>query len=87
MAEAVDPSFVVSRRQSQLSPLRFRTPVIFAIICCFAICVDGHSLYTDSWAVEINGGRRIADKIAKKHGFINAGEVRTTCCARAVLSC
>lgn len=63
-------------KQCHLS-LGFHISAVFAIVCCYsALCADGYSLYTDSWAVEINGGRHIADKLAKKHGFINAGEVR-----------
>lgn len=65
------------RRQYQLSLRGFHISAVFAVVCCCsALCVDGYSLYTDSWAVEINGGRHTADKLAKKHGFINAGEVR-----------
>lgn len=31
--------------------------------------------YTESWAVEVRGGREAADKLAKDHGFTNLGEV------------
>ena len=30
---------------------------------------------TNSWAVEILGGDRVADEVAKDHGFINRGRV------------
>lgn len=33
-------------------------------------------IYTASWAVEITeGGQKMADKIARQHGFNNLGEV------------
>ena len=33
------------------------------------------NMYTNSWAVEVNGGKQVADDIARKHGFINKGQV------------
>lgn len=33
-------------------------------------------VFSNSWAVEILGGPEAADEIAKKHGFINKGQVR-----------
>ena len=35
----------------------------------------GQNMYTNSWAVEVNGGKEVADNIARKHGFINKGQV------------
>lgn len=35
-------------------------------------------VYTNTWAVEINGGPEEASRIARKHGFINLGNV--SCC-------
>ena len=33
--------------------------------------------YTASWAVEITeGGEKMAEQVARRHGFINAGKVR-----------
>ena len=38
---------------------------------------DQQSQYTASWAVEITeGGEKMAERIALKYGFINAGKVR-----------
>ena len=34
--------------------------------------------YTNSWAVEVRGGVEVADELARKHGFVNAGEVSQT---------
>ncbi|XP_021944042.1 furin-like protease 1, isoforms 1/1-X/2 isoform X2 [Folsomia candida] len=31
--------------------------------------------YTHQWAVHIVGGKSVADRIARKHGFINGGEI------------
>jgi hypothetical protein len=32
--------------------------------------------YTNSWAVEVAGGRAVADDVATRHGFVNVGQVR-----------
>ena len=32
--------------------------------------------YSTSWAVEIDGGRTEADRLASAHGFLNRGQVR-----------
>jgi len=38
---------------------------------------DQRSQYTSSWAVEITeGGEKMAERIARRYGFINAGKVR-----------
>lgn len=31
--------------------------------------------YTNSWAVEVRGGTEVADRVAERHGFVNAGRV------------
>lgn len=33
------------------------------------------TIYTDEWAVYIDGGSHVAEMIAEKHGFINLGKV------------
>lgn len=39
---------------------------------------SGNEIYTSSWAVEIvEGGDKMADKIASEHGFRNLGKVST----------
>lgn len=35
----------------------------------------GQTVYTNTWAVHIEGGEEEADRIAKKHGFVNHGNV------------
>ena len=50
--------------------------VAIIVSCLSAIpIVDGYSQYTDSWAVRVIGGRSVADEVAARHGFINAGQV------------
>ena len=34
--------------------------------------------YSNSWAVEVTGGKDIANEIAERHGFINLGAVSVT---------
>ena len=31
--------------------------------------------YSDSWVVEVEGGRDEADRLADEHGFVNLGQV------------
>ncbi|XP_061678705.1 furin (paired basic amino acid cleaving enzyme) b [Syngnathoides biaculeatus] len=37
--------------------------------------IDTAEVYTNAWAVQINGGPEEADRIAKEHGFTNHGNV------------
>uniref|UniRef100_A0A3Q1GFS0 Furin (paired basic amino acid cleaving enzyme) b n=1 Tax=Acanthochromis polyacanthus TaxID=80966 RepID=A0A3Q1GFS0_9TELE len=37
--------------------------------------IDAAEVYTNTWAVHINGGPGEADRIAREHGFINHGNV------------
>lgn len=36
---------------------------------------DERPLYTNSWAVEVTGGPEAADRLARKHGLHNLGQV------------
>ena len=48
--------------------------ILLIIVCGWEECDDIH--YTNSWAVHIeNGEPQVADRIAKRHGFINLGQV------------
>lgn len=40
------------------------------------IVVDAH--FTHQWAVHIEGGRDVADRVARDHGFINKGQVKSS---------
>ena len=31
--------------------------------------------YSNQWSVQIDGGKEEADRLAKKHGFVNEGKV------------
>lgn len=37
--------------------------------------IDAAEVYTNTWAVQIDGGPEKADQIARDHGFINLGNV------------
>lgn len=37
--------------------------------------IDAAEVYTNTWAVQINGGPGEAGRIAREHGFINHGKV------------
>lgn len=46
--------------------------VKFIVIVCLNV-IEAH--YTQQWAVHIEGGAKIADEVARDHGFINHGVV------------
>ena len=33
------------------------------------------AVFSNSWAVEVKGGHHVANELARKHGFINKGQV------------
>ncbi|KAG8575407.1 hypothetical protein GDO81_009543 [Engystomops pustulosus] len=37
--------------------------------------LTGHKVYTNTWAVHVPGGPAVADRISKKYGFINHGQI------------
>ena len=41
--------------------------------------IEAAEVYTNTWAVQINGGPEEADRIARQHGFVNHGNVSPTC--------
>lgn len=41
--------------------------------------IDSAEIYTNTWAVQVNGGPEEANRIAREHGFINHGNVSSTC--------
>lgn len=46
------------------------------VICTIFVRVSSkEEVYSNSWAVEVNGGHHVADATARKHGFINKGQV------------
>ena len=34
--------------------------------------------YSNSWAVEVRGGPEVANELARKHGFVNRGQVSSS---------
>lgn len=36
----------------------------------------GQKVFTNTWAVHITGGPAVAESVARKHGFLNLGQVR-----------
>lgn len=38
--------------------------------------LDNSEEYINSWAVEIKGGEKVADRVARRNGFRNLGRVR-----------
>lgn len=49
--------------------------VLLSLWLCVRCDKDGDEFYTNSWAVEIRGGRAVADEVARRHGFLNMGQV------------
>ncbi|OCT89695.1 furin-1-like [Xenopus laevis] len=37
--------------------------------------ITGHKVYTNTWAVHISGGSAEADRLSRKYGFINHGQI------------
>ena len=54
---------------------------LLLVLFVFCLHIDGwedgdNILYTNSWAVHIeDGNAEVANRIAKRHGFINLGQV------------
>ena len=49
---------------------------VFSVFCTVLFYVSAREeVYSNSWAVEVRGGHHVADALAKKHGFINKGQV------------
>ncbi|XP_006789716.1 furin (paired basic amino acid cleaving enzyme) b [Neolamprologus brichardi] len=48
---------------------------VFVLLTAELNWIDGAKVYTNTWAVQINGGPGEADRIAREHGFINHGHV------------
>jgi len=60
-------------------PQRGRGFRIVFLVCLFLLsefCIaDEEVFFSNSWAVEVAGGVVAANEIARKHGFINKGQV------------
>ena len=52
--------------------------LFFSSVFSGSVGVEEEAVFSNSWAVEVKGGRHVADRLAEKHGFINKGLVRKT---------
>ena len=52
--------------------------LFFSSVFSGSVGVEEETVFSNSWAVEVKGGRHVADRLAEKHGFINKGLVRKT---------
>lgn len=52
-----------------------RSVIVLTVACVVAVSCSTHTLYANSWAVEIEGGKDAADALAQKYGFENRGQV------------
>lgn len=55
--------------------------VAAGVLVLLAADARGQQVFTNTWAVCIPGGPAVADSVARKHGFLNLGQVGvlTTC--------
>lgn len=65
---------VESKKMSMNGVIQFLLTIL--VVCsCKQGMKDELADFSNSWAIEVRGGLEIADEIAKKHGFINKGQV------------
>lgn len=50
--------------------------VIFCIVLTSRIFISAAVKYSNRWAIQIDGDIGEADRLARKHGFVNQGKVR-----------
>ena len=48
---------------------------VFALVLVLFVELSAGALFTDLWAVHVNGGDEVANEVARRHGFINRGQV------------
>uniref|UniRef100_A0A4W4G615 P/Homo B domain-containing protein n=1 Tax=Electrophorus electricus TaxID=8005 RepID=A0A4W4G615_ELEEL len=58
-----------------LQPFVFWSAVMLRKLCGYVTTSRGEKVYTNTWAVHITGGEEEANRIAKKHNFINHGNI------------
>ena len=51
--------------------------IILGLILCVVLLLEPSyaALYSDTWAVHIEGGEDVVNQIAAQHGFTNLGKV------------
>ncbi len=59
------------------------------ILVFFTLEICSAAVYTDKWAVQIEGGEEVAKRLAAEHGFTYLGQVSCMCSVEgmAVYSC
>ena len=64
----------------EMPPQRQRRSELCAAVVLLLICIvtgaKEKERYSNSWAVEVRGGAEKAEELARKHGFVNLGQVR-----------
>lgn len=69
------------RGPGHLSPPMELRPWLFWVVAAAGALVllvadaRGEKVFTNTWAVHIPGGPAVADRVARKHGFLNLGQV------------
>lgn len=46
-----------------------------SLVMSYLTVASEKDLFSNSWAVEVNGGLNVADNVARKYGFTNKGQV------------
>uniref|UniRef100_T1JMY2 Peptidase S8 pro-domain domain-containing protein n=1 Tax=Strigamia maritima TaxID=126957 RepID=T1JMY2_STRMM len=55
---------------------------VVVVLCSLHTVICQPLIYSDQWAVHVEGGPQRADQIAKKHGFVNRGQFLYGKCER-----
>lgn len=63
------------------SPMELRPWALWVVAAAGALALlaadaRGQKVFTNTWAVNIPGGPAVAESLARKHGFLNLGQVR-----------
>lgn len=53
---------------------------VLAMLGMLVVGMAEEKRYANSWAVEVQGSRETADKVAAKYGFVNRGPVSVASC-------
>lgn len=60
--------------EGRWTPLQFLGAYL-VLLAAEARLITGQGIYTNTWAIHIEGGAEEAERIAHKHGFISHGQV------------
>lgn len=59
----------------ELRPWLFWVVAAAGALVLLVADAHGEKVFTNTWAVHIPGGPAVADRVARKHGFLNLGQV------------